>query len=661
MPPTTLKPSAFSAADPEFAAAFAVFLRQNPYLWRIRRIDRFRPRDLYLADHEVSLQGRIDPSLVHRFLESDGADLNIQNHDLYSVDARSGDELTIYLPVTSQPKRLLLEHSIEDTNENRLPMLNRYEDSWVEALNLLSIAQANGATLSRDESFPLLLALATLVFINPEALEKRVENWMRMNGPNTSEEFGPSLPLTGTALARWIEDQAEFFLPGLGGKLRAAIEPVLPDLLDTRLHIAPASRRSELDSFGSVPSLLLHAIRDFLKLLYDAAPEWHQHEHQQNLLAPSEDDGEDTAVETGPHAERPRLRSELLANPEALATDVADLLVDGIVLLNDRFADPSSNAAVALLRVLDSWWAYVHIEIRLGTPFLVKSSEILPLRTPDLEWPKRWPLRIPPLRWAARKAEEWFRTFMKTAQYYPVSLKNAQSVHVEVEVPHPELRMPKIGKPNGLRVVVPVPDAIVGEQGFSKDEVIASFDTLFGGVAEPSDRLFHVYSSRQLHEAPKVDFLLPHIQIHVPLRFRWSVFFGYSALIFAYVVAAAFIVAALGDAVLNNHPPSQLTALVTAGALAASLSLWMTSASGAEPIVNQKLVAARHILELSVAAIVCMFAIFGVHLLIDNEPTRPPERYQCADTATGVSSQGRILEGGCTTMPVGTDWRVRRA
>src|SRR4051794_34137096 len=104
-----LRPCDFYAADPDFGRAFAVFLRQNPHLWRVRRVDRFRPQELYLADREISLQGRISPSLVEQFLGTVGADLNFSA----SVGPiRSGDRMTVLLPVAQRPKRLLLNDII---------------------------------------------------------------------------------------------------------------------------------------------------------------------------------------------------------------------------------------------------------------------------------------------------------------------------------------------------------------------------------------------------------------------------------------------------------------------------------------------------------------------------------------------------------------------
>jgi hypothetical protein len=790
--PEEAPPREFFSADPEFASTFAVFLRQYPQHWRIRRIDRFSPRDLNLADHKVSLQGRIDRALVEHFLTDGGRDL-----DLRSDELRAGQEMTIYLPVTRQPKRLLLEYSIVDADERPLPMLNRYEDAGVEALNLLSLARLSGADLDDDEAFQLLLVLSTIVFINPQALETRVARWAK-GRPQGPVPFAPGHSLQGEDLADWIEGQGDFFRAGLGKELRSYLEPVLPKLLAASPRIAPTSRRGELDNFGSIPSLVLHGIRDFLKLMYEAAPEWHS-ETQEQARSQDESSVRATSATTpsAPNAEADTvlLRSELLqdAHLDKLAEDAVHNLLSGLVLLEKHFSDRTTSAASALIQALDSWWAYVQLDVKLGVPFIVKSTELMPLGTPRLAWHEKYPLNLPVLSWITRKVENGFRGFLHTAQFYPVNLKDAQSVHIEIAVPHPELSLPKVersqrkrlvpyveratnsadtirasvrtrqrrligsrgyvratttskttashihrgirsaskaidrtdeiasewvatslkqamhwrsrarevplaedpadasteaadpassdlpdlaravpaiyaatqsainaprtlivapqklnlatrlSRPRGLRVIAPVPSTVAAEHGFSESEIVPPFGDVFGGLNEPSDRLLHAYSSRQLHEGQESDWLNPFLFLYVPLKFRFMIFFGFASLVAAYLLVAAFVVFDLAAGMLQHQTPTQFDSVVLVGALAVTLSFWMTSASNSEPIVNQKLVAARWLLISSVAAIISAFTVFGVYVVLhDKRTTSHHAKPRAAATHATSKTRGTV-------------------
>src|SRR2546423_149895 len=128
------RPEAFFAADPAFASAFAAFLRQHPDLWRTRRLDHFCPLDLRLAEHRITVQGRIDPSMLERFLRTEGSVLNIRRPDV-----AAGDELTVYVPVARFPKRIFLNFSIRSETGGTLSLLTRSEGATVGALNLLSL------------------------------------------------------------------------------------------------------------------------------------------------------------------------------------------------------------------------------------------------------------------------------------------------------------------------------------------------------------------------------------------------------------------------------------------------------------------------------------------------------------------------------------------
>lgn len=143
------------------------------------------------------------------------------------------------------------------------------------------------------------------------------------------------------------------------------------------------------------------------------------------------------------------------------------------------------------------------------------------------------------------------------------------------------------------------------------------FDYAFGNYWRPSDRLLHFYSSRQLHEAANRDFIAPYLNLFVPLRFMRSVFIGYTASIIAYLLAAAFVGGSLTEAMIDGSRPALLPEVVAVGALAVSLSLWLTTSLSQEPIVNQKLVVARHLLAVSVAIILAAFLAFLIYFAVN--------------------------------------------
>lgn len=650
-----MRPSRFFAADPDFAPAFGVFLRQRHDLWRLRRLDRFSPRDTYLADHHVSLQGKIDPAHVKRFLQTEGRKLDIR---LPRIEA--GDRMTTYIPVTTQPKRLLLDYSMTGEDGRSLEILNRYEDSWLDALHILSKARKGQRKLKESEEFAALLYLATLVFQNPLSLAQRVERWSELEKQQRQHIiFGPGQPLTGEALLSWIGNPGNYFQKGVGTALVDDLRTLVRDhrgshmLVDwiaaSPLRISSADPRGSLPApkyFESIPSLLLHAIRDFLKLLFDAAPSWKGEKHVM-------------------HKSEGQTREELLDDPEGLARHALELLLEGHAVVNELFVQREdwheSDAGVALSNALDTWCAYVQLEVRLGTPFLVKSSEILPLKTP--------PWRMP--EGSVRGAiERRYRSFWRVGHYYPLALKDAQSVHLEVDIPHPELCTPqlrdersvhflrlrrwiktgfadpavKLGKSVNLdKLGARLPGSVVrwwrrwrspaigrfvdlvadlppeearrdggkGGKGYT-----FAFGVAFGSYQRVSERLLHFYSSRQQHEDPKNDVLNPYLHLYVPLRFKPAIVVGYILSIAAYLIATVFVAGTLLGAMLHHHRPSLLTDTIAVGALAVSLALWLTGVLAREPIVNQKLIAARGALGLCVVVMLAFFAAFLIYLTL---------------------------------------------
>ena len=153
---TALAPAELIGVSDPFAFAFASFLRQNPEAWRIRRVDRFRPFDLHLAERQTTLQGRIDPELVARFIEFE------DEPELLRIDpkhVRVGETLPIYVPVVPHQKRLHINHYARDRQGHFLPMVNRFQSARTTAVHLMAVLSTRTSTtrtraVSSSSSWP---------------------------------------------------------------------------------------------------------------------------------------------------------------------------------------------------------------------------------------------------------------------------------------------------------------------------------------------------------------------------------------------------------------------------------------------------------------------------------------------------------------------------
>jgi hypothetical protein len=207
------------------------------------------------------------------------------------------------------------------------------------------------------------------------------------------------------------------------------------------------------------------------------------------------------------------------AYPWLLLDRVAEV-VAAMPLLVDRLEQIESEGALGeLAQDLDSWWAYAVTDITLGVPFSIKTSETLPLARGVLQ-----PEEAPLLRRASYRVSRWWTQTRRTSHHYPLFLKDAAAVHVEVDIREPELRAP-LPRPGASPPRVP---GLVMELN-ADDALYPSLSFVFANTARASERLFHYYSARRIDEAPDRDYMNPYLKLYIPIRLKPWIVAGYSA------------------------------------------------------------------------------------------------------------------------------------
>jgi len=570
-------PSDLFGASDTFALAFASFLRRNPEAWRVRRTDRFRPVDFHLADRDVSLQGRIDPSLLRRFVEFE-ADPRIT---LDPARVRKDEPLTLYVPAIAQSKRLHLDFSVHRGTGERLPRVSHFESARITAVHLLTIL-IGSRPISVGEARQLHAVLTTLAFQNPLGLEQRVEAWTQPTPRRVRKTFGEDVwrprdlkrvreswesgeALPDYELLRWIASEGESFLRGLGAPLQRAVADYLRQRGDQAeasppFRLAPASVPA-LERFADVTTLLLHDIRDVLKTLVSLAP----------------------VVATG--AGTRLTRTQLMDDPDRLAAHVEEDALKGLDLLLTELNQADATVREDFQKELEAWTVYIPIDIALGRPFTLRFHETMPV-SPRLHFGRQ-------LLFAVRGAH-----------LYPIPLKDADGVHVEVEIPDPALQL-------GRRL--PVVALIPGQKRRWRQPEVP-MEWVFGSAERASERYVHLYSSRMRREATRYDWLLPYLRVKVRLRLTWAVLIGHLYAAAAFVLAALYIgSAAIPHAVEEREIlPPDLRVVVTVGVLTVTVSLWLTAIQHPRPITFKKLAPARLILYLALLAILVSLGMYFV-------------------------------------------------
>jgi hypothetical protein len=545
------------------AEALAVFLKANATHWRIRRHDKFVPFDFHLAEHQITLQGRIDNALLERFAGTNSTD------DADSFELEPGSPLALYLPAISQRKELLVDFSTRDESGRSLPILARMEGSQISAAYALA-ALSNGEMRTRRtdltpaEVLAASVVLTLVAYINPYSLVVRVRDWGRECGFRLEK----AAPLRGDALEAWIYSEAELFLSGAGDHLVERLEPLLARQAggENETVLPDAIRRGGIEHFPWLSSVLLHGARDLLRLTVEFAPAWRA----------------DGSAEP--------IRGELMDDPAALVSAAAEYASVGLDtierLVQNQEQGRRSAATEEMFRMLPRWTAYTACTVRVGFPFLIKIHEVLPLH-PRVSTLKVW------LRAIATKID------------VPIPFKDAAALHVEVVLKDPEL---KLGK--GLTVTDET-DSLRPRENATH---------YFGTISRASDQVAQLYSSRRDGETAERDVFPARLRFYVKLTL--SILIGYWLTALALSAAAVFV-SREWFALLFRDEPLEASSVSTVMALAVTVSLWLVGVSHRRPIVHRKLILPRILFAVTVAVMLSWPLIWLVKGIVDGRAHKP--------------------------------------
>jgi hypothetical protein len=583
-----------------FAELFAAFLRQRTARWRLRRSDYFSPLDLNLAARRIRLDLRIDRPLLKEFLNLYGESLRIPPGA--GDDAR---EVTAFVPVLSHPKRLLLRAQ-QRLNGEPLPGLQRYDESRILARDLLALLYAGQTSISdsslrTDVQDPrrtsrLRLIVSALLFSDPHRLKERLEKWCEKD-PTRRLYFNFGLGDEKT-LSAWIKAEGNEFLPGLGDELEKSLASFVQD------HIGGGHRSSrdfEIDLlhrpgglayFPTFELLLLHAVQDLAKML----------------------------IET----ESPRLRGQATVSPRAaLVANVPDIAKRMLAALHETETlvkllrtQASDEAYLDFIRHLDRWVSYAVVTFRPSVPFSITFEDVFPLDKPGGK----------PLTWWERKR----RTLWKTVHHYPLPLKDALSVHVEVVSTETEL-------------VAAHCDSIA----LKPDGSVEKVETVFGQKFEPNERLLHRYSSKRPAEGVEVAAergMADRIWLEVRWKLLANVKAGYWSAAATFAVAAVFVAVVAVWSVYDSRTNSLIDDTVVVGTLATGLALWLITTQYRSSVVHRKLWIARWAMYISIIAMVASLATLGVIRFVNaahaHRTCTKQSTQACSHASTG-SGRGR--------------------
>lgn len=200
------------------------------------------------------------------------------------------------------------------------------------------------------------------------------------------------------------------------------------------------------------------------------------------------------------------------------------------------------------------------------------------------------------------------KRLVHTEHHYPLPLKDALSVHVEVRSDEPEIEV-------GRRRVVEL--APSGELG--------PVHGMFSHKLEPTARLIHRYSSKRPPEGrePEAEALLVNsLFLETRIVLAPNIRAAYSVAAAAFGAAAIFVSYVCWRGIADGSTAGLIGEALTTGALATGLALWLITTQYRVRIIHRKLFWARPALYVSISLIVLSLIAYGTSTLFGPSPSK---------------------------------------
>lgn len=412
--------------------------------------------------------------------------------------------------------------------------------------------------------------MSALVFNEPHRLWERLVKWTRSRSAVSRFQFQGGL-VDEELLLDWIGDEGDEFAPNLGGELRRELASAVErygaslgataDRSDAPFFIDPDLRPGALAVFPSPESFLLHGIQDVLKMSIESA-------------SPRQDDRHGLS-----HRERLKLTPSELARRVREALDEAGTLSK--LLRNQR----DDYALVDFVWHLQRWVSYSTVVVRPNIPFSIEFDHTYVQRTSEGNEPS--------------KLDLWLRR-IKTQHHYPLPIKDALSVHVEVSSDEPEIEI-------GRRRVILV----------TSDRKKREDTKVFGHKFEPSARLVHRYSSKRPHEGlePEAETLLTNrLFLETRVVLARNIRFAYLLAALSFAAAAVFVSSVSWTAIADESLKPLVVDAVAVGTIAIGLALWLVTTQYRVRLIHEKLFWARPVFYASILAIVVSVVAYAIRV-----------------------------------------------
>jgi hypothetical protein len=512
-----------------------------------------------MAEHVTMVQSVIHAEVLNSFLDNYASDMKLPPEHW-----SNGDALTLYVPVLSHAKRLLMGFAIRDGAGDDLPILSREESAQVAALDLQTLLKEKAigkvaALEDADRAAKIRVLLAAIVFQNPHRLSVRIDpEWKKAS-------LRIDRGLSEEDLRNWIATEVNLVMPQSADVILTKLEDALNGLKTERTDpqppiFTPEVRPDGLRFFPTVRSMLLHGAQDLMKAVVQA----------------------ESAASGG------RKRLALLRDPAAMGEAMAGALAELDALENLLKQQPSNDksAVAELARHFDRYTVYAIVTIRLGVPFLARSEEIVPLLRSE---------RRPRLG-----KRQGITRLLRTYHDYPLAAKDALGVHAELVVSAPELLF---GAPQ------------VGQTRDGQTTNWKLRPDVFGDRLAMPGRRIHLYSSRRPEETsarePTED-IRTHIYARVRIKMIRPVIFGYLCAAAAFALSAVTIAWVTAYDLIKGSSVSSLDAYVTVGGLAVTFALLLTGVRHPNRIAHQKIWWARYVIAGSAVLTIGALAAYAI-------------------------------------------------